>query len=317
MSPRPDPPQLLARLTTLADAARLRILRLLDAHELSVGELAAALQLPQSTVSRQLKVLHEAGWILKRSEGTASLYYLSERALEDEARALWEVARTQIGTGPTIEEDDSRLREVLAERRRESRSFFGQLGGDWDRVREELFGLGFTTEALLGLIAQDWMVADLGCGTGNGAALLAPFVGRIVAVDREPTMLEAARKRLRDVDNVEFIEGELDALPLENEQFDAAMFFLVLHHQPDPTPALTEAARIVRPGGVILVVDMVAHDRENYRHTMGHQHLGFDEETVATWAANAGLSPPRYRRLHPDTQSKGPGLFAATMWKPA
>ena len=164
---------------------------------------------------------------------------------------------------------------------------------------------------------QDWVVADLGCGTGNGAALLAPFVGRIVAVDREPTMLDAARKRLRDVDNVEFMEGELDSLPLENGQFDAAMFFLVLHHQPDPMPALAEAARIVRPGGVILIVDMVAHDRENYRHTMGHQHLGFDEATVAGWAADAGLSPPRYRRLHPDTQSKGQGLFAATMWKPA
>ncbi len=310
-----DIPKLLAHLSALGDVARLRIMRLLAEKELSVGELARALQLPQSTVSRHLKLLHEDAWVVKRTEGTASLYAVVDEQLDDEARALWGVARSQIGDGPALREDDSRLREVLAERRKDSKTFFGQLGGEWDQLRRDLFGGDFTAEALLGLLAQDCVVADLGCGTGNGAELLAPFVERIIAVDREPTMIEAARKRLRGVKNVEFREGEITDLPIDDGTIDAAMFLLVLHHAPDPAAAIADAGRTLKPGGVVLVVDMVAHDRETYRHTMGHQHLGFDERVVKTWAKKARIAGVRYRRMRPDTQAKGPGLFVATLRK--
>src|SRR5439155_20127383 len=116
------------RLATINALARLRILRLLDQDELSVGELARALQLPQSTVSRHLKLLHDGGWILKRSEGTASLYRLSETSLDQEARQLWGLAKSQMGSTAAFEHDDARLAEVLAERRTDSKSFFGRLG---------------------------------------------------------------------------------------------------------------------------------------------------------------------------------------------
>jgi ArsR family transcriptional regulator len=311
---RSETPALLSRLTTLGDLARLRMLRLLDAHELSVGELARALQLPQSTVSRHLKVLHEGSWIIKRTEGTASLYRLVEDALAAPARALWRLAREEMGANATLDEDDNRLAEVLVERRQDSRTFFGRLGGEWDHVRGDLFGHQFTAEALPALVDDAWTVADLGCGTGNATEMLAPYVRKIFAVDREPSMLAAARKRLEGKDNVEFVEGGLTGLPLADGAVNAAMIFLVLHHLEDPEAAVTEAARILAPGGVLLVVDMVSHDRESYRHTMGHRHLGFDEETVSGWGERAGLRT-QYHRLRPDTHAKGPGLFVATMRK--
>jgi ArsR family transcriptional regulator len=315
MKSRPDTPLLLHRLAALGDMARLRILRLLDGRELSVGELARALQLPQSTVSRHLKLLHDGGWVVKRSEGTASLYCLLQDTLDEQAGALWRVARSQLGTTPTLEEDDSRLTEVLAARREDSKTFFGRLGSEWDHLRHELFGNRFTTEALLGFIGSDRVIADLGCGTGNAAEFLAPFVKKIIAVDREQAMLDAARKRLADFSNTDFRLGELTALPLQDGEIDAAMVYLVMHHVPDPALAVKDTARALKPGGMLLIVDMVAHDRDSYRYTMGHLHLGFDEATVREWADAAGMTMERYHRLHPDTDGKGPSLFAATMRK--
>jgi SAM-dependent methyltransferase len=317
MKPRPEPPALLNRLTTLGDMARLRILRLLAKQELTVGELSRAMQLPQSTVSRHLKLLHEGGWIIKRSQRTASLYCLVEDALDAETKSLWRVAQSQLesanGSMPVLADDDSRLAEILVERREDSESFFGRLGAEWDHHRHELYGDQFTTEAMLALIDPSWVIADLGCGTGNAAEFLAPFVKRIIAIDRESSMLDAARKRLEGFENVEFRAGDLTDLPLDDEEIDAAMVYLVMHHIREPATAMREIARALKPGGIAMVVDMVAHDRESYRRTMGHKHLGFDEDEVKSWADAAGLCDVRYRRLHPDTRGSGPGLFVATM----
>lgn len=308
-----DPATLVNRLTTLSDMARLRMLRLLNREELSVGELARALQLPQSTVSRHLKLLHEGSWVIKRSEGTASLYRLVADALSPAAHSLWTLTSDQLGSGPTTQEDDSRLAEVLAERTADGRSFFGRLGADWDALRRDLFGDPFTDQALLALLDKRWVLADLGCGTGNAAAKLAPFVKTVIAVDREPAMLEAAKRRLEAFSNVDFRQGELHQLPIDNASVDAAMIFLVLHHLEQPLEAVREAARILRPGGALLIVDMVPHDREGFRHTMDHRHLGFSQETIESWAQATDLDDVRYVRLRPDTTAKGPGLFAATM----
>ncbi len=306
---------LLRSLTTLSDMARLRLLRLIEKEELGVGELARILQLPQSTVSRHLKLLHDGGWVAKRSEGTASLYRMDPSWLNDADRDLWSLVRDRLGPSPTLEQDDHRMAEVLAERPTDGRTFFGRLGGEWDRLRRELFGDAFTCEALVGLLDPGWVVADLGCGTGPQAEHLAPFVRRVLAVDREPSMLEAARRRLSRFDNVEFLQDDVTRLSIGAGKVDAAVVSLVMVYVPQPLDAVREAARILRKGGRLLIVDMVAHDREGYRHTLGHQHLGFDEATVRGWAESAGLAFLRYHRLRPDTEAKGPGLFAVTMEK--
>ncbi|MHC4317445.1 MAG: ArsR/SmtB family transcription factor [Planctomycetota bacterium] len=306
---------LLRSLACLGDMARLRLLRLVEQEELSVGELARVLQLPQSTVSRHLKVLYDSGWIARRSEGTASLYRMDSEVLSDGTRALWDVVRGQLGTSPTLSEDDHRMAEVLAERRTDSSAFFGRIVDEWDRLRRELFGEAFDREALLSLLSPEWIVADLGCGTGSTAELLAPVVRKVIAADREPQMLDAARKRLERFGNVEFLRVDVTDLSIGDEQIHAVIVSLVMISVAEPQAAVREIARILRPGGLLLIVDMAPHDRESYRHTMGHLHLGFDEEQVRQWAAAAGLSDVRYRRLHPDTSAKGPGLFAATMRK--
>ena len=309
---------LLARLTALNDAVRLRILRLLAREELSVGELSRALQLPQSTVSRHLKLLHESGWATKRSEGTASLYRVAEASLSEPARELWRIARMDLDAATassTFEQDDARLTGVLADRTTDSRGFFGRVAGEWDHLRSELFGERFAAEAMLGLIDPDWVVADIGCGTGNASEQLAPYVRKVIAIDREPAMLESARKRLRHCVNVDFRQGDALALPLRDGEVDAALVVLVLHHLPEPAEALREIARGLKRAGVALIVDIVRHDRESYRHTMGHVHLGFDDKQVRALAKAAGLKFVRYQRLRPDTDSSGPGTFVATLRK--
>ncbi|MAD78829.1 MAG: ArsR family transcriptional regulator [Planctomycetaceae bacterium] len=314
--PRQDRPlEWLATLAQLGDLARVRLLRLVEQAELGVGELAAAAQLPQSTVSRHLKALHEHGWIIKRSEGAASFYRLLPQSLDPDLQRLWENTRDRVAGGPGFADDAARLSEVLASRRSDSQVFFGRVGGEWHEMRQELFGMGFGPEAMLGLLDPDWVVADLGCGTGDAAERIAPVVREVIAVDREPAMLQACRKRLGSRGNIRFVEAELLSLPLDTGSLDAAVIMLVLHHLPDPVAVLTEVSRVLRPGGRVLVVDMVSHEREEYRHDMGHQHLGFEESVVRGWTTTAGFDRSTWRRLRPSPGGRGPGLFAAGLFK--
>jgi ArsR family transcriptional regulator len=308
-------PGLLRSLASLSDLARLRLLRLIEHEELSVGELARVLQLPQSTVSRHLKLLFDNGWIVRRSEGTASLYRMDASALPVGSRRLWEVVGGQLDPSPTLEEDGHRLSEVLAERRADSKSFFGRIGGEWDTLRAELFGTSFVPDALLSFLDPRWVVADLGCGTGSTVALLAPVVQQVIAVDREPAMLDAARRALGRFDNVTYLQDDLTSLSLDDGSVDAVIVSLVMVYVPRPEDAVAEFTRVLRPGGTAMIIDMVPHDRESYRHTMGHQHLGFDEDAIRLWAAGMHLTETRYRRLRADMSAKGPGLFVATMLK--
>lgn len=298
------------RLALLSEMTRLRLLRLLEAEELGVGELASILQLPQSTVSRHLKTLLEHNWIIRRSEGTSSMYRLVVDSLNVESRELWGLARRQLGTPPQVRQDDHRLRQILAKRATDTIAYFGRVGGEWDAVRTELFGSSFVDEALLALIDPSWVVADLGCGTGDIAARLAPLVSAVHVVDMSKAMLAAARKRLGSHANVKFHHGDLTHLPLDDRSVDAAIISLVLHHVAEPSAAIAEASRILRPGGRLLVIDMLEHDREQYRQTMGHKWLGFKPSDMAAWFAAARLAEVRTIQLPPDPSAKGPDLFA-------
>jgi ArsR family transcriptional regulator len=305
-------PAILDHLTALSDVTRSRILLLLDRRELTVSELCRILQLPQSTVSRHLKALADTGWTAARGEGTSHLYTMTRDELDPAARRLWQLVRDQVGPSPASTQDQRRLQTVLAERRTKSQEFFSSSAGQWDRVRDDLFGDRFHLEALAALARSDWVVADLGCGTGQLSAALAPFVARVIAVDGSAAMLQAARRRLSALDNVELRRGELEALPIDDERVDVATLMLVLHHVPEPHKALSEAARVLKPGGLVIVVDMLPHDRESYRLQMGHVWLGFSDEHVGRLLADAGFGQTRIVPLAPDARAKGPGLFVAT-----
>jgi ubiquinone/menaquinone biosynthesis C-methylase UbiE len=144
------------------------------------------------------------------------------------------------------------------------------------------------------------------------SASLAPFVARVIAVDGSPAMLQAARARLGGFPNVETREGELERLPVADGELDAAVVFLVLHYLAEPDAALAQAARALKPGGRLLVVDMMPHDREEYLQAMGHVWQGFERERMERWMQDAGFRGVRYIPLPPDPAAKGPTLFAAT-----
>jgi ArsR family transcriptional regulator len=299
-------------LTTLADATRSRMLLLLERNELTVTELCGILQLPQSTVSRHLKTLADAGWVSSRREGTSRFYSLALDDRDPVTRRLWSLLSEQVGSTPGADQDARRLKGVLGRRQAKSQEFFESAAGQWDRLRQELFGRSSHLLALPGLLDESWVVGDLGCGTGQVAAAIAPFVSRVIAVDRSNDMLQAARRRLRELSNVEVRRGYLETLPIENAELDAATLLLVLHHVPDPAAALAEAARVLKPGGRLLISDMLPHDREEYRHQMGHVWLGLAEEPLRKLLSNAAFADIRVVPLQVDPDARGPALFVAS-----
>ncbi|MFN8570466.1 MAG: metalloregulator ArsR/SmtB family transcription factor [Gemmatimonadaceae bacterium] len=301
----------LDRLNALADFTRSRLLLALDEHELTVGELCAVLQLPQSTVSRHLKVLGADGWVASRAEGTSRFYRCSPQ-LDEMARALWDIVRQDVRRQPVAREDVLRIESVLNSRRDASRAFFSSAATRWDALRHELYGDALEQSALLGLLNSSWVVGDLGCGTGSLSAVLAPHVARVFAVDGSDRMLDAARHRLQRHANVEVRVGELETLPLPSESLDVGFLILVLHYVAEPLRALRETFRSLRSGGRIVVVDMMPHSREEYRLEMGHVWQGFSADEMNDWMRAAGFEQRRVVPLSVADGARGPSLFVAT-----
>lgn len=305
------------RLALLSDTTRGRLLLALEEQELTVSELTTVLQLPQSTVSRHLKVLGDDGWVASRRDGTSRLYRATLDRLPESAQDLWRLAREEVAAMPSAPGDAERLAAVLAERRARSQAFFSSAAGKWDHLRRELFGERGEIAPLLGLLDPDWTVGDLGCGTGRVAEALAPFVRRVVAVDDSQAMLDAAQARINGTGVIELRRGRLEELPVSDGEIDLAVLSLVLHHVPEPARALAEAARTLRPGGRVLVVDMQPHTREEYRQEMGHVWLGFPPERLAGWLEAAGFEAVRVVALPVDVAAQGPALQTAVGRKPA
>lgn len=307
---------LLDALNCLADDTRLRLLRLLERHELGVGELAQVLRLPQPTISRHLKELADCGFVLSRREGTSNLYRLRASELPPVAAELWAVARARTEGWVELEQDNRRLAALLAEKAGATQRFFAGAAREWDRLRDELYGPTFSLDALLALLPDDAVVADLGCGTGSLTHRLAPFVGRVVAVDNSPEMLAAATARCQDLPNVEVLPGELGALPIDSASCHGALLVLALTYAHAPEVVIAEAGRILQPGGSLVLVDLLPHTRNDFQHNFNQLHAGFDLEQVRGWCSAAGLTVRRARPIPPPLDAKGPALFLSSARKP-
>jgi ArsR family transcriptional regulator len=311
-----SPTPILEHLSALGDETRTRILVLLERSEFTVSELCATLQAPQPTVSRHLRTLADDGWVDSRAEGRNRHYRLADD-LGEAHRDLWQVVRARLEGGSVYASDSERARQVLAERRRRSADFFAASADRWDHLRRDLFGARAEFLPLLGFLDPGWIVGDLGTGAGGLAATLAPFVGRIVAVDRSSAMLSAAARRLEGHPNVELRQGDLEALPVGDAELDVAVLSLVLHYVVEPAEALRESWRSLRPGGRVLVVEMRSHDRgPAYAEEMGHVWPGFAEDQMEIWMKDAGFVRLHSRPLPPDPEAAGPLLFLATGLKP-
>jgi ArsR family transcriptional regulator len=304
-----SPPPILDQLNALGDETRVRILALLERGELSVGELGAVLQVAQPSVSRHLKTLADEGWVEARQDGRLRHYRLSP-TLDDGAHALWALVRGSIGAEGPYAADQERADAVRRDRRLRSSAFFARAAERWDELREELFGRDARFAPVLGLLDPEWTVGDLGTGTGALARTLAPFVRRVIGVDRSHEMLAAAAARLEGHANVELRSGKLEELPLADGELDVAVLSLVLHYVEDPARVLEEVRRTLRPGGRVVILDMRLHERGiGYADEMGHVWPGFDPDQVGSWLAATGFTDIRTHLLAPDPSASGPLLF--------
>jgi DNA-binding transcriptional ArsR family regulator/precorrin-6B methylase 2 len=310
-------PGILDQLAALADPTRARLLMALEQQPLTVSELCEVLGLPQSTVSRHLKLLGDQGWLTKRREGTKHFYSIAVHALSNVERQVWDLVGSDMSDNPTTRADRKRLASVLAARRGASEAYFASTGEAWTGVRRELFGNRFDLQGLLGLLDPTWTVGDLGCGTGAVSASIAPFVGGVVAVDASGEMLTAAREATARCPNVDVRPGALEALPIDDASLDAATLFLVLHHVADPGAVIREAARVLKPGAPLLIVDMEPHDDESLAQTMGHIWFGFEHAKMNRHLKAAGFASTVIRSLPVDPDARGPRLFTAAGRIPA
>lgn len=307
----PPTDTILRRLATLSDATRLRLLRVLEKAELGVSDLCEVLQLPQSTISRHLKVLADEGWLTQRRRGTTNLYRLLLDELDPTAREQWLLVRVQTEEWSTFQHDALRLAAAMERQNRDSQKFFASAAGRWDETRREIYGDRFLTDSVAALLPADWAVADLGCGTGTLTAPLARGVHRVIGVDNSQPMLTAAKQRLADFDNVELKLGDLESLPLEGGTCDAVLAVLVLTYVPTPRDVLREALRVLKPGGRAVVVDLLRHDQEDFRRTMNQLSRGFEPEELSQLFQESGFEATRCVSLPPEPDAKGPALLLA------
>lgn len=279
--------RLLDLLRALADPTRLRIFVLLRTIDLSVGELAQVLEQSQPRVSRHVKILADAGLVARRKEG--SWVFLG------------------IGDGPAIEplfmlldrfvgenaRDAQKLTEVLTERAASAERYFSAHADHWDAIRS-LHIAESEVEAAMGALIRlrpIGRLVDIGTGTGRMLELFGSGAVSATGVDRSPEMLRLARVKLSesDIQKAELRQGDMYALPLDDGSADTVILHQVLHFAHQPAAAIAEAARLLAPGGRVLIVDFASHDREELRQQDAHVRLGFDDDQVAGWFAAAGL----------------------------
>jgi ArsR family transcriptional regulator len=302
---------------TLADSTRVRILALLEREELAVQELMEVLGMAQSRVSRHLGILREAGLLRDRRDGTY-VFYRFAAPREGPWRDAWELARREMAADTAAQRDAAALVRVVEARASRIKSFFDSVGPEWDALRRLLNDDALRARAIAHLAPPDLVVCDVGTGTGILARELARLGMRVVAVDNAPRRLEAAREGLAKdgITTVELRGGDAQALPLADAEVDAAFAHMVLHYVPQPGEAIREMARVVRPGGRVVLVDFVRHEAEWMRDELGVLWLGFASDEIESWFSAAGLHHPRLEHLPSPSPGRDlPATFIASAQK--
>ena len=276
----------------LGDEARLRLLRVLDKDRFNVKELTGILGLAQSGVSRHLGLLKESGLVVEERDGAYSFYRLSPGVKDHGKSALWPLLQSQFdaaANSPLVKADESRLQEVLRLRREN----FEHVGPDTRDGRQLVPGRSWAAwSRALGLLLPPLDVADLGCGEGYLTVETARWARQVTAVDRSTGVLARAkaladRKRLT---NITWKKGELEKLPIEDGTMDVALLSQALHHAAEPSRALEEAARVLKPGGRLLILDLRPHDETWVREKLGDRWFGFSDDHLSGLLTRAGFT---------------------------
>lgn len=287
----------LAIFSALADSSRLRIVALLGAMELSVGELAQVLGQSQPRVSRHVKILCDAGLAERRKEGSWVFVALGDRARLAPVLA----ALDSLGVTAEAGADLARLAAVRADRAAAAAGWFEANAREWDAIRS-LHVAEEQVEAAMREVLADaplGRLIDIGTGTGRMIELFAPGATHALGIDKSSEMLRLARAKLGEqgLANAELRQADLYALPLGDGAADVAILHHVLHFAQQPGAAIAEAARVLAPGGRLLIADFAPHDREELRARDAHTRLGFADAQIERWFAAAGLLPARTETL--------------------
>ncbi|MDH3982404.1 MAG: metalloregulator ArsR/SmtB family transcription factor [Kiritimatiellaceae bacterium] len=274
----------------LADEGRLRILRAIDQAELSVAELVQALEMPQSTVSRHLKPMREAGLVSSRRDGT-SVYYNRGELFRDAAFA--QILNERLKEISVANRDAAAVERVLDLRRKKSREFFDEIAGRYGSLMEP----GGGWQALAAGLAAGFSgqrVADLGCGEGALALLLARFAKNVVLFDQSEKMLKLVSEKAAEqnvLDQLDMRVVNLENLNLEGEDFDAVFISQSLHHTSNPEDVVRAAATGLKVGGQLVILDLVRHEHEWTREEWADQWLGFDPLEIREWLKTSNIEP--------------------------
>ena len=285
----------------LADATRLRIVALVRSMELSVGELAQVLGQSQPRVSRHVKILADAQVIERRREGSWVFVALAGPAVAEpvaaaiDAWGLGELARR-------VEGDAQRLQAVRADRAAAAAGWFQEHAGEWDAIRSLHVAEEQVEAAMASVLGEERVgrLLDIGTGTGRMLELFGARAAHAIGIDRSSEMLRLARTKLASLTNTELRQADLYALPLESGSVDLAILHHVLHFAQTPDAAIAEAARVLGAGGRLLIVDFAPHAREELRTRDAHARLGFSDDQMLAWFAEAGLAPARTETLAGD-----------------
>ncbi|HEY8163362.1 MAG TPA: metalloregulator ArsR/SmtB family transcription factor [Methylocystis sp.] len=291
----------LAALNAAAEETRLRLLALLSQSELTVSEIVTILGQSQPRVSRHLKLLVEAGLVERRREGAWAFFRLSP---SNQAGAIArDIAAWLDPKDPVLVEDQARLAEVRLARAENAARYFAAHAAEWDDIRSLHVPEARVEEAMCDAVggAPVRTLLDLGAGAGRMLELFAPLAERAIGLDLSPAMLAVARGRMEETGlrNVQLRQGDIYALPIERNSVDLAIMHQVLHYLDDPARALREAARVLAPGGRLLVVDFAPHQEEALRDKHAHRRLGFSESEIVGLLDQAGLETILHRALAP------------------
>lgn len=294
----------------LADRIRLRALVLLRTLELTAGELAQVLGQSQPRMSQHIKALHEAGLVTRRKEGNAVFLSLGEPEIVQPIFALLD--RWSEGTGELawFDADRARLRAIRADRAAEAQRFFERNASRWDALRSLHVPDAEVNSAILAALGahQPRRLLDIGTGTGHMLELLAPRAESALGIDRSPEMLRFAREKLAAAGvAAELRQADMYALPMDAASFDTVVLHQVLHYAQHPEAVIAEAARVLAPGGTMLVIDVAPHEREDFRSRFAHARLGFADEAVLEWLRGAGIDGRVEAHLE--------GQLTITVWK--
>nr|WP_237219699.1 metalloregulator ArsR/SmtB family transcription factor [Sphingomonas arenae] len=276
----------------LADPTRLRILALLRTMELSVGELAQVLAQSQPRVSRHIKILTDAGLVERRKEGSWVFLTLGRAELATALFALTDVAEED-SSKRVFAADSARLSAVRQDRTEAAARYFAAHAGVWDEIRSLQVAESEVEAAISRALGGDPLgrLVDIGTGTGRMIELFGRRSTDAVGIDKSSEMLRVARVKLEAADvRASLRQGDMYALPLEDGSADVVLLHQVLHYAHNPAAAITEAARLLVPGGRLLIVDFALHEREELRLRDAHARLGFADEAVVGWLEAAGLS---------------------------